>query len=414
MRSIPQAPEVEKAIIGSMLMSDDTQDKIGEILRLGCTKELFFTSTRRELFDFITEEYRNGREVDKLELATTLHNSKFDTMGDVADLMECEGKQLPTASLEAAVGSLVSYHDRRNIIKSSGDVISRAYDMNESIYDLKATMRSSVESIGNITTGDTDAHSIDSAFEGLKTLWKESKANGGMRGITTSIYQLDNEIKGIGKSDLVCFSGLPSTGKSVLILQSLTAVIKAGGKVLIFTMEMEKEEVLARLLANIANVSISKTLTGHDTTTDDIERIRTAGEVLKAADVVIYDKGDQSINWIEAKAMSQNDKGQIDAIALDYWQLIESPEHKEELKRLNYTSRRLKTLAKVVKAPVITGSQLNDDLKTKDSKAMIADANILVRITTGNKPGLVVDKSRNSRRGQFIPIGFNGDNQRFE
>jgi len=414
MRAIPQAPEVEKAIIGSMLMSEEALDKIGEILRLGCTKELFFTSTRRELFEFIAEEYRNGRPIDKLELQTTLFNNKLGKMGDVADLMECEGKQLPTSRLEAAVASLVNYHDRRNIIKASGDINGRAYDMNESIYDLKATMRSSVESIGNITTGDTDAHSIDAACEGLKTLWKESKANGGMRGISTSIYQLDNEIKGIGKSDLVCFSGLPSTGKSVLILQSLTAVIKAAGKVVIFTMEMEKEEVLARLLANIANVKISKALTGHDVTQDDIDRIQAAAEVLKAANVVIYDKGDQTINWIEAKAMSQNDKGQIDAIAIDYWQLIESPEHKEELKRLNYTSRRLKTLAKVVKAPVFTGSQLNEDLKTKDSKAMIADANILVRIVAGNKPGLVVDKSRNSRRGQFIPIGFNGDNQRFE
>jgi replicative DNA helicase len=77
MRAIPQAPEVEKAIIGSMLMSSDELDKIGEILRLGCTKELFFTSTRRALFEFITDEYRNSRPIDKLELQTKLFNEKW-------------------------------------------------------------------------------------------------------------------------------------------------------------------------------------------------------------------------------------------------------------------------------------------------------------------------------------------------
>ena len=131
---------------------------------------------------------------------------------------------------------------------------------------------------------------------------------------------------------------------------------------------------------------------------------------MNQADITIYDKGDQSIAYIEAKSLTQNDKKQIDVIALDYWQLIESPDHKEELKRLNYTTRRLKTLAKLVKAPVVTGSQLNEDNKTKDSKAMIADANILIRV---DEEGLVVDKSRNSARGQFIPVKLDGQFQRF-
>jgi len=203
-------------------------------------------------------------------------------------------------------------------------------------------------------------------------------------------------------------------GKSVLILQSLEPVIRAGGKVLIFTMEMQREEVLARLLANIDSVPMQTALTGY--TGDQyankltLDKIKRAGILMNQADITIYDKGDQSIAYIESKALTQNDKKQIDVIGIDYWQLIESPDHKEELKRLNYTSRRLKTLAKLVKAPVVTGSQLNEDNKTKDSKAMIAEANILIRV---DEEGLVVDKSRNSARGQFIPVKLDGQFQRF-
>jgi len=407
---IPNAPEIERSIIGSMLLSDEHNDKISYILKYGCEANMFFNSQRRELFTYLVEEYREGREVHLMELATLLHSDSSQRYGSVSEFSTCQNLDQPTTRLEQLVITLSEYKSRRDIISKTNLINRKAYSINESIHDIRSLMRDASDDSGSITT-DSDGCGIKEAFVGLRTMWENARDNGGMRGIATGIHRLDNELMGLGKGELVCFSGKPSMGKSVLILQSLEPTIRAGGKVLIFTMEMQKEEVLARLLANLANVPMSKALTGHEATKHEIKMIERAAVMMNEADITIYDKGDQSIAYIESKSLAQNDKGQVDAIGIDYWQLIESPDHKDELKRLNYTSRRLKTLAKLVKAPVITGSQLNEDNKTKDSKAMIADANILVRV---DDEGLVVDKSRNSARGQFIPCRLNGTYQRFE
>lgn len=408
---IPHAEDIERSILGSMIMSDEQNDKTSYILKYGCEANMFFNSQRKELFTYLVEEYREGRVIELMEFTSRLHNDTSQRYGSVAEFSACTGLDQPSARLEQLVITLGEYKARRDIIQQTSKLNRKAYSMDESIHDLKSQMREAVDVIGSSSTTDNDGCSIKDAFVGLKEMWMNARENDGMRGIAAGIPRLDAELMGLGKGELVCFSGKPSMGKSVLILQSLEPTIRDGGKVLIFTMEMQKEEVLARLLANLAHVSMAKALTGHEATKHEIKSIERAAVMMNEADITIYDKGDQSMAYIESKSLAQNDIKQVDAIGIDYWQLIESVDHKDELKRLNYTSRRLKTLAKLVKAPVITGSQLNEDNKTKDSKAMIADANILVRV---DDEGLVVDKSRNSARGQFIPCKLNGMYQRFE
>ena len=121
------------------------------------------------------------------------------------------------------------------------------------------------------------------------------------------------------------------------------------------------------------------------------------------------------MEYIESIAKVENDREKVDLIVIDYWQIIESYDHKEEIRRLEYTSRRLKQLAKITKAVVATGSQLNEQDQPYGSKAILKDANILFRIVAdADNSGYVVEKSRNSARGQFIPCSLNGAKQRFE
>ena len=410
----PYDLESEKAIIGTMLMSGESNDKIAEVIKHGCCPELFFNQILKDLFIHITDLYRDDKFIDKMQFKTFVYNDPSQKFGTIDLIVECEGLDLVSSRIENAVLSLISYYDRRKVINHAQDLLTRSLNVNESVPDLMNTMREGLDQVGKITVDDSDSASIKDAFNGLRDLWAEAKQNGGMRGIPVGIPQLDSQIRGLGKGDLVCFSGLPSQGKSVLILQAAATTIVNGGKVLIFSMEMQREEVLARLIANIAGIDMGVALTGYGATKSDLLKMKSAAEKMELADVHIYDQGDMTINWIEAKCVQQQINGDVDGVFLDYWQLIESPEHKEELKRLNYTSRRLKTLAKVLRCPVVTGSQLNQDGKTKDSKAMIADANILIRIQSGDDGGLIVDKSRNTARGQFIPCRLNGNNQRFQ
>lgn len=74
-------------------------------------------------------------------------------------------------------------------------------------------------------------------------------------------------------------------------------------------------------------------------------------------------------------------------------------------------SRQFKQLAKKLKAPVITPSQLNDDGRLRESRAIGHDFNVVLKIT---ERGIYVDKNRNGKRGQMLPLVMNGELQRFQ
>jgi|21_taG_2_1085346.scaffolds.fasta_scaffold07473_5 replicative DNA helicase len=409
----PVAPDAELSVIGSIFNECGEDDIMINLKSSGVTEDFFYDVRNRNLFKYALEKNSLGEKIDLIELGAYAHQhpEKYGDASHVASLFRYSNSFI---ALGRTIETLREMKIRRELIKSSIETMENSSNLDSKLDKILTRFKDSATGIQDSQKVGEDGKTMVEAISGLKDVWDEVRSNNGMRGLSYGLDKLDLELKGAAKGDLIVFAGKPSMGKSVSILQMVCAAAKDGKRALVFSLEMEKEQVAARMVSCISSVDFSKTLSGADCNKSDLRGIRRAAEIIQESKSLIFDKGDQSMEYIESHCKVENDKSKVDLIAIDYYQLIESPDNKEELRRLEYVSRRLKQLAKVIGCPVVTGAQLNTNDLVHGSTALGKDANVLLRIVDdGENSGYVVDKSRNTQRGQFIPCYLNGSKQRF-
>ena len=410
---VPHSPEAEIAIIGSIFNECGEEDIIHNLVSAGVTKDYFFEPRNLNLFTYALDKYKANEKVDMVELATYAyhHQEKFGTPDHIANLYS---KGTSFTALKYSIKLLNDMRTRRILLSHSQRTLQRSCDLNSDLCKLVEQQESIVETIRDNVSPKSEGVSLGVAMGELQKSWKEGIGEDGERGVSLGVLRVDVEIGRAMPGDLVVFGGKPSTGKSVSLIQMSEAALSSGKRILVFSLEMESPQVGARLLSCASSVDYGSILRGNGITIGCKKKMTKASEGFSGS-IKIYDKGDQTMDYIESIAKVENDRDPVDLIVIDYWQIIESHDHKEEIRRLEYTSRRLKQLAKITKSVVATGSQLNEQDQPYGSKAILKDANVLLRIVADeNNSGYVVEKSRNSARGQFIPLTLNGQFQRFE
>ena len=410
---VPRAPEAELAIIGSIFNDCGEADIINNLISSGVTKDYFFEPRNINLFTYALEKYKANEKVDMVELSTYAyhHQEKYGTPDHIAHLYS---SGTTFSALRYSIKLLNDMRTRRILLSHSQKTLQHSCDLNIDLCKLVESQETVVETIRENVSPKSEGVSLGTAMGELQKSWKEGVGDDGERGISLGVHRVDVEIGRALPGDLVVFGGKPSTGKSVSLIQMAESALSTGKRILVFSLEMESPQVGARLLSCASSVDYGAILRGNGITKGCKGKMTRASDNFTGS-IKIYDKGDQTMDYIESISKVENDREKVDLIVIDYWQIIESYDHKEEIRRLEYTSRRLKQLAKITKSVVATGSQLNEQDQPYGSKAILKDANTLLRIVADdNNSGYVVEKSRNSARGQFIPLTLNGQFQRFE
>jgi replicative DNA helicase len=214
------------------------------------------------------------------------------------------------------------------------------------------------------------------AFERIEHLAQHTSQ---YRGIPTGFKQLDNMLSGLQRSDLVILAARPSMGKSSLALDIARHVaVFENLPVGIFSLEMSKDQLVERLLANHANIDSWRLRTGklQDGAGDnDLSRLQSAMGSLSEAPIYINDIGTANILQVRAMARRlQQDKG-LGLIIIDYLQLMDSTnKYATPIQQVTENSRALKALAKELNIPVLVLSQLSRAVEQRTPhKPMLSD-----------------------------------------
>lgn len=140
--------------------------------------------------------------------------------------------------------------------------------------------------------------------------------------------------------------------------------------VAVFSMEMSSEQLMMRLLSSTASVDLQKVRTGKNFNDDDWAKITKALTKLNEAPLFIDDT--PALNPTELRARIRRlarEQGQLGLIVIDYLQLMQVPDTKENrATEVSEISRSLKALAKELNAPIIALSQLNRSLEQRPDK----------------------------------------------
>lgn len=364
----PQSLDVEASLLGSLLIDADAFVKIGDMLRT----DDFYDERHRAVFAAMSELYNKRSPLDILTLSEQLKKTKqLDAVGGASFLTELTNMVPTAAHVEQYAQIIAEKSVRRRLIKVSHEIADVSSDESKSLQELIEEAESRLFDVSqrHVRQDITSLESIlGDSFDRLDDLHRHK---GGLRGIPTGLRDLDQKLAGLQRSDLIVLAARPSMGKTALMLNiALNIATKAKqGAVLIFSLEMGKEQLVDRLLAAEAGVDAWRLRTGNGLTDEDFERLSAAMGELAEAPIYIDDAGGITVADLRTKARRMHHQHPLAVIMVDYLQLMSGGARfaatANRVQEISEISRALKILARELNVPVMALSQLSRSVESR-------------------------------------------------
>ena len=370
----PNDVDAEQAVIGSMLTDKDAVIAAIEVLK----EEDFYREDNKTIYSAILNLYNRSEPIDIITLKSELTAmGMFDKIGGFEYIVGLPEKVPTTANVEKYINIVKEKSELRRLIKTANEIIEQGYDPTENIDDI---MNNAEKKIFNIMQDkDQKGYSpikdvLVDTFTELEQLYNQKQH---VTGVPTGFIDLDYKTAGLHNSDLVLIAARPAMGKSAFALNLATnAAVKANVPVVLFSLEMSKEQMVNRILCSEAMVDSNKVRTGKIDDEDWIKLANTMGE-LSEAPIYIDDTPGISINEIRAKCRKLKLEKNIGLVVIDYLQLVQGSSKRAQGSReqeISEISRSLKILAKEINVPVIALSQLSRAPEQRpDHRPMLSD-----------------------------------------
>ena len=365
----PQSLEAEQAVLGSILIdSRCVADVVGIV-----TPDDFYLKQNREIFETIYTMFNFSQTIDPVTVLDKMKELGLyqDNSRDyVLQLMEIT----PTAANVVRYANIVREKAMlRGLAQASSDIaemvheeVGTASDMLESaekkIYALRKGERGdSLEHVGTI---------LHKVFDRLNELALSDSA---IPGMSTGLRDLDTKINGLNNSDLLLVAARPAMGKSAFALNiGLNVAKKYNKTVAIFNLEMSREQLVMRLLANEAFVDSKKLATGK-LSEEEWGKLCMASASLSQTDLRIDDNPSITVAEMNAKCRRLDNLG---LVIIDYLQLMQGSGYGKgsgdnRVQVVGEISRALKIMAMELNVPVLCLSQLSRAVESRTDKRPI-------------------------------------------
>ncbi len=434
-RVLPHSLQAEVCVLGSMILDANTIDIVVHITQT----DDFFRPGHRIVYDALCRMHGEGKPIDLVTLSEELQHGKLLERAGGTDYLIRLAEGVPSTANAEYYARLV--RDKallRGLIAANQQIVQDAYDSED---DPAVVIDRAEHTIFEIASRQIGDHAV--GLEGLlqHTFETLSAADGSLvTGVATGYYKLDELTCGLQNSEMIVVAGRPSMGKTALACNMAEYMaVEDGRAVLLFSLEMSKEQLAQRFLCSRAKFNSMRLRRGN-ISAEDWTHLQIAAGDLEKAPIFIDDSAELNILQLRAKARRMKASHGIQCVLVDYLQLMtpmgsarKDPRHQQ----IADMSRALKALAHELKLPVVVLSQLNraaegreghrprmSDLR--ESGAIEQDADVVVLIhredyyhrgevdydPTGVTE-VIVAKQRNGPIGT-VPLTFLQDCVRFE
>jgi replicative DNA helicase len=369
----PHDLEAEQAVLGSMLTDRDAVASSIEVLK----PDDFYREDNRAIYEAMLNLYTRAEPIDLITVKAELESmGKFEQVGGLEYLAELPDKVPTTANAIKYIKIVEEKSVLRHLIKTANEIVELGYDPTEDVEDI---MEGAEKKIFNLMQdrnqkGYTPIKDVlVDSFTQLEELYNRKQH---ITGVPTGFSDLDYRTAGLHGSELILIAARPAMGKSAFALNIATnAAVRAHVPVVLFSLEMSKEQMVNRILCSEAMVDSNKVRTGK---LEEEDWAKLAGAIgpLSEADVYIDDTPGISVMEIRAKCRKLKLEKNIGMVVIDYLQLVQGSNKRNGSREqeISEISRSLKILAKELSVPVIALSQLSRAVEQRpDHRPMLSD-----------------------------------------
>lgn len=369
----PHSKEAEAGALGCMLLD-------AEALATGLSRlkeEDFYVPMYAKLFSFAKKLYSKGEPVDLITMGDEMTKAGGMTEEGGMELLRTLYEREPTSTNIGKYCDIVKdAATKRQIIKKAEELVAMSYDLESTAKECEEKFE---KAAFDIHMDDTrrDPQKIGAVAEkAVEEILNASKVKGKVIGVPSGFTDLDDLTGGFMPGDLVILAGRPSMGKTALALNFLyNMCYKYPKKAMMFSLEMTNVQLVKRLLSMDSGISGSKMKIGDLTEQEWSDLILTKVK-LEKGEITLDDTSGTTVSEIRAKCRKQKVKEGLDAIVIDYLQLMASDGKRENRQQeISEISRGLKGLAKEMECPVIVLSQLSraSEIRGGDHRPQLSD-----------------------------------------
>lgn len=363
----PHAPEAEQALIGCCL--EKPVECIPRI-QAALAPEAFYMPPNRVIWETLLESETSA--VNLITIQQRLRDAgRLDQIGGIAYLCACQDACVSTANIDCWIADVRARHTRRKIIASCTNALRAAYESKDSESALLDAIESDILKIrpSQKNSGDIRALLVE-AIAKIEAKFNQPDTLGGL---PTGLRDLDKISDGLHSGEMVVVGGFPSTGKTALAVN--IAVHSALNQIpaVIFSAEMRPVQLVVRSLCSNARANY------HRLHERDICRMAKEAERLVKSPLYIEAAHGMSIGQVVATARCLKQKHGIKIAVVDYIQLLAGTGDNRE-QQISSISKGIKAMALELDIPVLALSQLTDDGRLRESRAIGQDADTIWKL----------------------------------
>ena len=298
MKSLPQSIEAEQSVLGAMIIDRTTIAQAAEVLN----KDSFYRDAHKVIFQSIIEMYQRDQAVDQLTLLEYLKSTdRLEKAGGISYVTEISASVLSTVNIKSYIKIVDEKAMLRRLIKSSTEIIENCYNNQE---DVEKVIDSAEKKIFDLSekrsSNDFEPLSVvlERGFEQIEAIFNNE---GELTGVGSGFKDLDEMTSGFQKGDMVLIAARPSMGKTTFALNIAEhAALREGKSVVIFSLEMSKEQLVNRLLSLESKVDSQNIRTGN-LEDEEWAKLIEGANIIGSSNMIIDDTPGISISELRSK-----------------------------------------------------------------------------------------------------------------
>jgi replicative DNA helicase len=407
----PQSIEAETAVLGSIMMDNESIAKAIEFLE----PSHFYRAAHQKIYAAALALYEKNEPVDLITLSEELKRQKIlDEIGGSYYLTELAESVPSSANVEYHARIVMEKYILRSMIAEGVAIVRDCYEAEHDPFEILDRAEQRIFSLSEKGVTNAVQHVdpiLHEAFDTMERFHRERK--GVVTGIPTGFTKLDELTSGFQPGELIIVAGRPSMGKTAFCLNiARNAAVDAKIPVVFFSLEMSNRQLAMRLLCAEARVDAHGVRTGH-LADHEWQKLSMCVGNLAESPMFVDDSSNMTPLELRAKARRMKKEKNIRMIMVDYLQLMTGPRNVESRQQeISVITRSLKGLAKELDISVVVLSQLSRAVEMRggerrpllsdlrESGAIEQDADVVLFIYRSEFYGKAMDNQGQSMEGK--------------
>ena len=354
---LPHDLEAEEAVVGSILIDGDSFLQVAPLLKA----EDFYREKNQICYSACVSLFQRSEAIDQVTLARELgRTNQLEAVGGMAYLSHLVSITPTSANAPYYAEAVSRTSTMRRLIDAASRISAIGYEDTD---DVENTLRQAEDTLFQVRSGQTERGFIplrriyDQYLEDRAADLEPLAPGGGP--VMAGYIDLDELLGGMQQSDMIVLGARPALGKSTLAVNISLNAARSGSPVGIFSLEMSREQLALRILSSDAEVDSHRLRLGLYTDAEEQRIIDSIGQ-LSELPVYIDDTPFQGLVEMRSKARRLSLEHGLDLLIVDYLQLIQGRGRGDNrVQEISEISRSIKGMARDLRVPVITCSQLS-------------------------------------------------------